>query len=92
MENGEWVFSRANVGERILGQEKDEDSLAGIRRMPFGGKEMTELTIVLDEFSVEIFENGKALSSTIYPDTDADDISLTVDADECVYVRESIEE
>ena len=92
LENGEWVFSRANVGERILGQEKDEDSLAGIRRMPFGGKEMTELTIVLDEFSVEIFENGKALSSTIYPDTDAEDISLTVDADECVYVRESIEE
>ena len=91
LENGEWVFNRANVGEQISGQEKDADSLAGIRRMPFGGKELTELTVVLDEFSVEIFENGKALSSTIYPDLDAEDICLTVDADECTYVRESID-
>ena len=91
LKNGEWVFSRANVGERILGTEKDADSLAGIRRMPFSGKEIAELTVVLDEFSVEIFENGKALSSTVYPDADADEIALRVDADECVYVRESID-
>jgi hypothetical protein len=44
----------------------------------------------LDEFSVEFFENGKALSSTIYPDIDADGICLTVDADECIYSREKI--
>lgn len=91
LEDGKWVFSRANAGERILGQEKDADSLAGIRRMPFGGGKSTELTVVLDEFSVEIFENGKALSATIYPETDAEDIVLTVDADSCVYVRESID-
>lgn len=90
--NGEeWVFNRANVGEAISGQEKDEDSLLGIRRMPFGGKQTTEITVVMDEFSLEIFENGKALSSTVYPDLDADGIYLSVDADECVYVRETIE-
>ena len=91
LKNGEWVFNRANAGECILGQEKDADSVAGIRRMPFGDKEETELIVVLDEFSVEIFENGKALSSTIYPDADAEDISLSVDADTCVYIREQIE-
>lgn len=90
LKDGEWVFNRANVGESILGQEKNEDSLAGIRRMPFGGKEETCLTIVMDEFSVEIFENGKALSSTYYPDLDADEIFLTVEADDCVYIREKI--
>ncbi|MBQ7913134.1 MAG: glycoside hydrolase family 32 protein [Clostridia bacterium] len=91
LEDGKWVFNRANVGEQISGQERDTDSLAGIRRMPFGGGEETELTVVLDEFSVEIFENGKALSSTIYPEEGAEDVSLIVDADACVYVRESMD-
>ena len=90
LKDGEWVFDRSRVAESIVGVEKDEDSLAGIRRMPFGGGE--ELTVVLDEFSVEIFENGKALSSTVYPAVDASGICLTVDADECVYIREKIEE
>ena len=66
------------------------DSLNGIRRMPFIEKEDTELTVVMDEFSVEIFENGNSLSSTIYPKESADGICLTVDADECDYCRESI--
>ena len=88
---GEWVFNRMNAGERIVGQEKDEDSLAGVRRMPFSAKEQVELVIVMDEFSVEIFENGKSLSSTLYPEADADGIVLSVDADECEYIRESVE-
>ena len=89
--NGEeWVFNRSNAGETISGQEKDEDSLLGIRRMPFGGKETTEIIVVMDGFSLEIFEDGKALSSTVYPELDADGIYLSVDADECVYVREDI--
>ena len=54
IKNGEWVFDRSRVGKPIVGAEKDEDSLNGIRRMPFGGKENTVLTIVMDEFSVEI--------------------------------------
>lgn len=90
LENGEWVFDRSRVGEPIAGAEKDDDSLNGIRRMPFSGKETTELTVVMDEFSVEIFENGKALSATLYPEEDADEIRLTVDAKECTYRRERI--
>lgn len=91
LNGSEWVFCRAKVGEPILGQEKDADSLAGIRRMPFSGKDSVELTVVMDEFSLEIFENGKALSATVYPEANAEKISLSVDADECVYVRETIE-
>lgn len=90
LKNGEWVFDRSRVGEEIKGVETDEDSLNGIRRMPFSGKENTELTVVMDEFSVEIFENGKSLSSTLYPDEDADGISLTVEAEECIYRRDRV--
>ena len=90
LKDEEWVFDRSRVGEMITGAEKDEDSLYGIRRMPFIGKEDMELTVVMDEFSVEIFENGNSLSSTIYPKESADGICLTVDADECIYRREII--
>ena len=86
----EWVFDRSRAGEQINGQEKDEDSLSGIRRMPYNKKKITSLTIVLDEFSVEIFEDGKALSSTVYPSVDADGLELKVKADSCSYVREEI--
>ena len=34
LNNGEWVFDRSKSGEAIVGAEKDEDSLNGIRRMP----------------------------------------------------------
>ncbi|MBQ8294955.1 MAG: glycoside hydrolase family 32 protein [Clostridia bacterium] len=88
--DGEWVFDRSRAGESIVGAEKNADSLAGIRRMPFSGDKEVELTVVLDEFSIEIFENGKALSATVYPDLDADGIQLTVDADECIYCREEV--
>ncbi|MBQ8395257.1 MAG: glycoside hydrolase family 32 protein [Clostridia bacterium] len=90
LQNGEWVFDRSRAGEAITGVEKDEDSLRGIRRMPFGGEETTELIVVMDTFSVEIFENGKALSATIYPEEDAEGICLSVDADECLYRRERV--
>lgn len=90
LENGEWIFNRANAGERIEGVEKDEDSIAGMRRMPFSKKERTEITIVFDEFSIEIFENGKSLSATVYPELDAEDLELFIDADNCTYKREEI--
>ena len=38
----------------------------------------------------EIFADGKALSATVYPDLDADKITLDVDADYCKYVREKV--
>lgn len=90
LENGEWVFNRAKSGEPINGAEKDHDSLNGIRRMPYSGNKETTLTIVMDEFSVEIFEDGRALSSTIYPPCDADGFELTVKAQDCQYIRSNI--
>ena len=88
--NGEWVFDRSKSGEKIQGAEKDEDSLNGIRRMPCSNKEDLTLTIVMDEFSVEIFENGRVLSSTIYPPFDGNRFEFTVKADKCQYERSDI--
>ena len=90
LENGEWVFDRSKSGEEIVGAEKDSDSVNGIRRMPFSGNDEATLTIVMDEFSVEIFEGGRALSSTIYPPEGADRFELTVKADSCQYERSNI--
>ena len=90
LKDGEWVFDRSASGEAIVGVEKDPDSLAGIRRMPFSGKEEVTLTVVMDEFSVEIFEDGRALSATIYPPADADGLELTVKARDCCYERADI--
>ena len=88
--NGEWVFNRSKSGEAIQGAEKDFDSLNGIRRMPYSPKRETLLTIVMDEFSVEIFEDGRAISSTVYPPADADGIELNVKAEHCQYSRSDI--
>ena len=86
----EWIFDRSKSGEAINGAEKDADSLNGIRRMPYSGKREVTLTIIMDEFSVEIFEDGRALSSTIYPPCNADGIELTVKAQTCQYERSDI--
>lgn len=88
--DGEWIFDRSRSGEKISGEEKDEDSLNGIRRMPFNGGKICELVIVSDEFSLEIFADGKALSATVYPEADADGLELSVKADKCKYVRSKI--
>lgn len=90
LNNDEWVFDRSKSGEAIIGAEKDSDSLNGIRRMPYSGNKEVTLTIVMDEFSVEIFEDGRALSSTIYPPEGADLFELTVKAKNCRYERADI--
>lgn len=87
---GQWIFNRSKSGEAIIGVEKDQDSLNGIRRMPCSNGKEIVLTIVMDEFSVEIFEDGRALSSTIYPPSDAKDLILSVKAKSCSYVKEEI--
>jgi len=90
LKDGEWVFDRSNSGEAITGVEKDLDSLNGIRRMPCSNNREITLTIVMDEFSVEIFEDGRALSSTIYPPADADRLEIAVKADSCIYERANV--
>ena len=74
----EWVFDRSHSGVVIEGKESDEDSLKGIRRMPYIKKPSHEIYLVLDEFSIEIFVDGISMTSTIYPDLDDDLLTLKV--------------
>ncbi len=90
LKDGQWVFDRSKSGEAICGAEKDPDSLNGIRRMPFSNKKEVTLTIVMDTFSVEIFEDGRVLTSTIYPPEGADGLELTVNADAWQYERADV--
>ena len=90
LSGNEWVLDRSKSGEEIRGAEKDSDSLNGIRRMPYSGNGDVTLTVVMDEFSVEIFEDGRALSSTIYPPEDACALELSVKADSCSYTRAEV--
>ena len=90
LNDGEWVFDRSKSGEVIKGVEKDSDSVNGIRRMPCSNNKEVVVTIVMDDFSVEIFEGGRALSSTIYPPFDGKEFELSVQADSCEYERADI--
>ena len=76
----EWVFDRSKSGVAITGVESDNDSLNGIRRMPYIKKDKHEIYFVLDEFSVEIFVDGLSLTSTIYPDQKDDLLKINVKA------------
>ena len=90
LKDGEWVFNRSKSGDAIVGAEKDEDSLSGIRRMPYSGNKEVTITIVMDDFSVEIFEDGRVLASTIYPPDDANALELDVKAGSCWYERADV--
>ena len=91
LKDGEWVFDRSHSGEAAMGVEKDEDSLHGIRRMPRSTGCETVLTVVMDDFSVEIFEDGRVLSSTVYPPDDADTLEISVKAKKCIYERADVD-
>ncbi|MDE6398631.1 MAG: GH32 C-terminal domain-containing protein [Clostridiales bacterium] len=67
---------RARSGEEIIGVEKDEDSLAQIRRMPLDADEI-DVTMIVDRYSVEVFADGKTLSATVCAPMGADGISLS---------------
>ncbi len=88
--DGKWVFDRSHAGEEIKGVEDDPDSLSGIRRMPYSGKEQVTLTIVMDAFSIEVFEDGRAMGSTVYPPDTAIDFTLEVQATSCHYTKAEV--
>ena len=90
LNDGEWVFDRSKSGEAISGKELDDDSVNGIRRMPLSSKKDVAITIVMDDFSLEIFEGGRSLTSTIYPPADADGFELAVKAGSCYYERADV--
>ncbi len=87
LDGNEWVFDRSLSGEKVTGVEKDEDSLAGIRRIPYKNLPVHEITVISDEFSVEIFVDGEVASSTVYPEEGADGLELAVKADLCKYAK-----
>ena len=87
LDNNEWVFDRSLSGKEIKGNENDEDSLKQIRKMPYIKNNHHDIYLVLDNFSVEIFVDGKSLTSLIYPDLDDDLLDLTVTAEKTVLYK-----
>lgn len=86
-EGDEITFNRSESGAVIIGKEKDELSLAGIRKMPLDKRDKHLITVVLDTYSVELFADGRALSSVICPEQEADGIEICADAKSLSYVR-----
>lgn len=80
IENGFLVLNRSESGEKIIGAEKDEYSLSGIRKMPLQDAENISLIVISDRFSLEIFCEGKALTSTVYAAENSRGIEIEADA------------
>ena len=80
IENGFLVLKRSESGETIIGAEKDEYSLSGIRKMPLQDAENISLIVISDRFSLEIFCEGKALTSTVYAAENSRGIEIEADA------------
>lgn len=51
--------------------------------MPYLKQESHQIIVVLDEFSVEIFVDGMAISSQIYQKYDAEKFELLINASRC---------
>lgn len=77
--------------KKIVGAEKDSDSINGIRRMPLDEKSKVEIEIISDEFSLEFFVNGKAASFLIYPDMDAIDFTVEISSESCLLEKSLFE-
>ncbi|MBR0295235.1 MAG: GH32 C-terminal domain-containing protein [Bacilli bacterium] len=77
-----FYFDRSKSGEKITGDEKDEYSLNGMRKMPYLKKDKTTIYFVLDKYSVEIFVNGITMSNVIYPKENSDIFELNISSNE----------
>ena len=75
----ELVFDRSKTGAQVSGREKDEYTLAGIRRMPVN--KSCKISIYTDRFSVEIFADGLSMTNNIYPPDGAEKFSIEGNAD-----------
>ena len=80
LDGNDFVFDRSKSGELITGQEKDELSLKGIRKMPYEKKDKDVIYIVMDKYSVEIFVNGISMSNVIYPKEESDGFEIKLSA------------
>lgn len=72
------ICDRSNTLTPIKGNETNEFSFKGERYMPFIKNERSEIYIVIDEFSVEFFHNGLSLSSLVYNDKKANNVTINM--------------
>ena len=84
LKNNEFYFDRSASGEKITGEEKDNLSLSGIRKMPYLKKDKTMIYFVLDKYSIEIFVNGISMSNVIYPQDDSDLLIIDTKSNKCL--------
>lgn len=78
LKDDNFYFDRSGSGIKIYGAEKDELSLKGIRRMPYKKSKITEIYMVFDKNSIEIFVNGISSSNVIYPSNSSDEYILNI--------------
>lgn len=76
-----FYFDRSNSGIYLHGDEKDEMSLSSIRKMPYRKLKITEICMVFDKNSIEIFVNGISMSNLVYPKHESDKYILDLDCD-----------
>ena len=78
LKDGEFCFDRSLSGEKITGEEQNNLSQVGIRKMPYLKKDKTVIYFVLDKYSIEIFVNGISMSNVIYPKLESDLFEFTL--------------
>ena len=78
LDNNEFYFDRSHSGEEIKGIEKDPLSLSGKRKMPYIKKDVDDIYIVLDKYSIELFVNGISMSNLVYPKDDSDIFEIRI--------------
>ena len=87
LNSNELVFDRSKMKNPVVGEEKDNDSLNSIRRMPITDLDNVVIEVIMDEFSLEFFVNGLSASFQVFNDEDADNINLNVKASKCEYIK-----
>ena len=62
----------------MVGAEKDEYSLKGIRVMTYFKKDKDVIYLVMDRYSIEIFVNGISMSNLVYPKETSDGLNINI--------------
>lgn len=78
LDGDKFYFDRSKSGEKMVGAEKDEYSLKGIRVMPYFKKDKDVIYLVMDKYSIEIFVNGISMSNLVYPKETSDGLNINI--------------
>lgn len=87
LEDDYFYFDRSKSGIEIRGAEKDQLSLLGIRKMPYRKSKITEICMVFDKNSIEIFVNGISSSNIIYPKETSDKYELNLGCTSATFIE-----